>query len=232
MSQDKNNTHAGHRDRVRDKFIQNGIDSFNPHEILELLLFYAVPRRDTNELAHRLINKCGSLSAVFDAPIEILQECGLSKSGATLLKLVPDLSRIYMLDKYESDDKVITEENVGTRIVQAFVGRNEETVLALLLDAKGREQYFGIVNTGSIRACEIYVRKIIELTMRYNSASVILAHNHPSGVAIPSTADIETTRSVQQLLSLVGVRLLDHIIVADLDYVSMASTELFSDIFN
>ncbi len=223
--------HDGHRDRVRERFLTDGLDHFNDHQTLELLLFYAVPRRDTNELAHRLINTCGSLSAVLDAPIEILTANGLSQNAAVLLKMIPQLSEKYTIDKYYNDDKIITHHNIGERVLPHFIAANEEQVLLLLLDAKSKEQYCGIISKGSVSASEIYTRKIIQLAMKYHSSGVILAHNHPSGVALPSGNDIKATVNLKNALSTVGVRLLDHLIVADMDFLSLANAEDYMEIF-
>ena len=230
MSENKG-IHDGHRNRVREKFLSDGFDGFCEHQILELLLFYAVPRKDTNELAHNLINNCGSLSAVFDASIEILEECGLSKNAAVLLKMIPPLCQKYMDDKYKNENKIITEENIGERILLNFINADEEKVVLLLLNAKGTELYCGTVSKGSVNASEIYTRKIIQLAMKFHASGAVIAHNHPSGIALPSKNDITSTISLRKALSTISVRLLDHIIVADMEYMSLAQDENYMEIF-
>ena len=224
--------HEGHRERLKDKFIRDGLDNFEPHELLELLLFFSVPRRDTNELGHKLINAFGSLSSVFDAPIELLQDVkGIGKSSAVLIKLIPEICRKYMEDKFDYHDRIIDSENAGVILMNKFIGRINETVILMLLDSKCKLLFCGVVNEGSVNSCDIYIRKLVEYAIKYNSSMAILAHNHPSGIALPSKNDIETTFAVKEALNLVGVKLIDHIIVADGDYVSIAQSKLSEHLF-
>ena len=224
--------HEGHRNRLKSKFLKNGLDSFEPHELLELLLFYSVPRKDTNELGHELLNSFGSLSAVFDAPIESLMTVKVvGEASATLIKLIPEICRKYMEDKYDHRNKVIHSKNAGEVFMSKFVGRVNEAVALMLLDSKCKLLFCGIVNEGSVNACDIYVRKLVELSIKYNASMAIIAHNHPSGIALPSRNDIQTTILVRDALRLVGIRLIDHIIVADDDYVSMSQSKLNDKVF-
>ncbi|MEF2919462.1 MAG: JAB domain-containing protein [Acutalibacteraceae bacterium] len=215
------NPHSGHRDRLRKKFLANGFDNLEVHEVLELLLYYAIPRKDTNPIAHKLLADFGSFSAVLDAPIDKLKESGLSENCAIYLKLFPQICSMYMEDRNNNKDKIIDIDSVGERIKHKFIGRNYEAVVLLLLDTKLKEVYCGVINKGSVSACEVYVRKIIELAVSYNSRYAVLAHNHPSGLALPSNDDIITTKKVYDALNLIDVSLVDHIIVADDDYVSL-----------
>ena len=214
--------HENHRKRVRKRFIDYGIESLEPHEILELILFWSIPRRDTNVIAHKLINKFGSISAVFDAPYKMLLEVdGLGTNSAILLKLIPSLARVYQEDKYLIDKKVPDLESCCDKLVLKFLGRTDEAVAIMLFDSKGKPIFDGIINTGSVSAVEIYSRRIIELISSYSAASIILAHNHPSGIALPSKEDIISTDKLSLVLKSMGVIFIDHIIVADGDYVSM-----------
>ncbi|MEE1282631.1 MAG: JAB domain-containing protein [Acutalibacteraceae bacterium] len=213
--------HNGHRNRLRKKFLDNSFDGLETHEILELMLYYAIPRKDTNPIAHKLIDSFGSLSAVFDAPIDKLKEQGISENCAIYLKLIPQICRMYMEDKHNNSEKIIDIDNIGEKLKHKFVGRDYEAVVLLLLDSKYKEVFCGVVNKGSVSACEVYVRKVIELAVLYNAKFAVLAHNHPSGLALPSNADIVTTKKVYQALRLIDVVLLDHVIVADDDYVSL-----------
>lgn len=230
MAED-NYDHSGHRNRLRKKFLTNGLDGFEDHEALELLLFYAIPRKDTNPIAHRLLDDFGSVSAVLDAPIDRLVNSGLSKNAAIYIKLLPEISRIYLDDKHNNNRKIINEDNLGDIILPKFIGRDYESVVLLLLDAKYKEVFCGVISKGSVNACEIYIRKIIELAVLYNAKFSVLAHNHPSGIALPSSKDLETTKQVSQALNLIEVSLIDHIIVADNDYVSLAQSGLGKELF-
>ena len=224
--------HDGHRDRMRQKFITDGLDSFNPHEVLELLLFYAIPRRNTNDIAHRLMDTFGSLSAVFDASKESLCRVeGVGESAATLIKMIPQLSRRYMDDKYNTPATLMNSESVGDMLLKKYIGRNFETVYLVLADSKRKLLFCGIVSEGSVNASEIYVRKIVEYAIRYSASYAILAHNHPSGVALPSRDDLTTTAQVRDALALINVQLIDHLIIADNDYVSLAQSGIGDTLF-
>ena len=228
----KKNVHEGHRDRMRNKYVNKGIEVFEQHEILEMLLFYAIPRKNTNDIAHRLLEACGSLSAVFDAPIDILMQQGLSYNAAVLLHMIPDLSRAYQSDKFDNEEKIITDENIGKKMVHLFAGKNEECVYAFFLDAKGKEKYSGIISKGDASSAPLFSKDIVSIAARCKAVTVIIAHNHPSGVAFPSRADLEATADIADALDTIGIHLADHIIVADRDYISLSSTPPFSRMFD
>lgn len=225
------NVHEGHRARVRKKFLLNGLDGFETHEALEFLLFYCVHMKNTSELAHRLLDAFGSLSAVLDAPYDALRNFGLSETQAVFLKLIPDISRLYIEDKHNNLDKVIDYDTVGDNILRKFIGRENENVLLLLLDAKGKEVFCGIVAKGSLNNTNLPVRKIVDFSLRYNAKSAIIAHNHPSGLALPSRDDLDATANIKNALELIGVRLIDHYIVADNDCVSLAQSGIAPALF-
>ncbi|MEE0930170.1 MAG: JAB domain-containing protein [Acutalibacteraceae bacterium] len=215
------NPHSGHRDRLRKKFLSNGFDGLEKHEVLELVLYYGIPRKDTNPIAHKLLDCFGSISAVMDAPIDKLKEAGISENCAIYLKMIPQICRMYMEDKHNNKDKIIDSNNIGDKLKYKFVGRDYEAVVLMLMDSKYKEVFCGVVSKGSVSACEIYVRKIIELAVLYNAKFAVLSHNHPSGLALPSNDDIVTTKKIYNALRLIDVALIDHIIVADDDYVSL-----------
>lgn len=223
--------HDGHRLRIRKKFILNGFDNFEDHEILELALFYAIPRKNTNVVAHELLDKFGTVDAVFDAPMNVLKEVeGIGESAAVFIKMISGVARIYMERKFKNIEKAPNMSDINDKITFKFIGRTEELVVIVLLDAKGKVLYEGVVNKGTVNAVDIYARKIIELIVLYNASSVIIAHNHPSGFAVPSVEDIESTSKLNKVLKSMHVELLDHIIVADGDYVSLRDCGM-KDIF-
>lgn len=225
------NIHKGHRQRMKHKFLLNGLDDFEQHQALELLLYYAVPRCDTNPMAHRLLEHFGSISAIFDAPVDTLKEAGISETTATLLKIVPEFSRLYLDDKYNNKNKIINFDNLIEYFSNKFVGRNEETVMLLLADAKGKEIFSGVIAKGSLNSSDVPIRKVVDLSLRYNAKTAVIAHNHPSGVAIPSIADINTTKDIYDALDHINVLLADHIIIADGDGISIAQSQLGEGIF-
>ena len=207
--------HKDHRKHTKDRFLSEGLDSFEPHNVLELLLFYSIPQKDTNETAHMLINRFGSLSAVFDAPYDdLLTVPGISEHSATLIKLIPAISRRYAMEKNSKVTKLSSIEDIGKYLVARYLGVTEETVLLLLLDNK-----FGLidcvkVHEGSVNSSAITMRKLIETALFKRASMVELAHNHPSGVALPSSDDLFTTQQVKRAFDLVEIGMLAHIIVA------------------
>lgn len=217
--------HDGHRQRMRARFFQHGLDSFAPHEVLELVLYYAVPRGDVNPLAHELIDRFGSLSAVLDAPYEEL--CRIKNVGpgvAGLLKLIPQVSRCYLISK-ENDNALLNDaQKAGQYMIPRFYARRDESVYMICLDARSKVLNCREMFRGSVNAAGVSVRKIVENALNYNATGVILAHNHTSGVALPSREDIETTRRIRIALEAVDIQLLDHIIVAGEDFVSLADS--------
>lgn len=218
--------HEGHRGRMKEKYLLDGIDKFHEHEILELMLYYAIPRKNTNDIAHSLIKKFGSLASVFDAPINLLKEVnGVGESAAILIKLIPDLTRAYMNSKtYKSKDSLTIKAACDKLAVQ-FLGRTEEVVGLMLLDAKNKPLYCDVINKGTVNSVDLYARKIIELAVMYNASAGIIAHNHPSGLAIPSKEDLISTEKLELIFRNMGIKFIDHIIVADGDYVSLKSSD-------
>lgn len=224
------NEHSGHRSRMRERFLHTHFDGFEEHQILEMILYYVYPRTDTNPLAHRLLNNFGSIAAVLDASVDALVDAGLTKNAATFLVMLPDISRVYLNDRNNNQSKIIDFERLGEYFTAKFIGRDEETMILLLADAKGKEVYCGVVSKGSIHASEAPVRRIVDLSMRYNAATAVIAHNHPSGVALPSQADIKATTTISNALNLIGVMLVDHLIISDDDFVSLRETKLCQDL--
>ncbi len=225
MSSDSS-VHKGHRKTLKKKFIENGLDVFEPHEALELYLYYAIPRKDTNPLAHKLIDRFVTLAGVCDAPIdELMEDFGLTENTAVLLKLLPEMARLYNESKLLNDN-VIDLDTIGDLIKSKFIGRTEEVVVLLLGDAKGKIIFFDVVAKGSVNSSDMPIRKIVDLAIRHNARLAFIAHNHPSGNALPSKNDLATTDALKFTLNTVGVRLFDHFIVTDDDYVSLRESEL------
>lgn len=219
--------HSGHRSRMRERYLKSGLDSFAPHEVLELLLFYTIPYRNTNDIAKRLIALFGSVSGVLDAPIDALVEAGLTENQAVFLKLIPDVTRLYYREKFESDDGPIDYERLPDIIAARFIGyESSEHVLLLLADAKGRECFCGFIMDGNFETISLSTRKILRLAMNYGAASAAIAHNHPSGVALPSSSDVNATRELRRALAAIDVKLIDHFIVANGECVSMAQSNM------
>lgn len=231
-SQDHKSVHSGHRQRVKDRFLKNGLDGFEPHVVLELLLYYAIPLKDTNPVAHELLRKFGSLSAVFDAPLEELMKVdGVGQSAATLIKLVPELCRRYQDDPERNSRRVCNYDDAGEYLVGKFIGRQDEAVVLMLLDSRMNIRFCDVVSEGSAVAANIYVKKIARMAMRYNSVYAILAHNHPGGECLPSAQDVDTTHWLFSALETLEVKLVDHIIVSGNNYLSMAKSGILPELF-
>ena len=217
--------HKGHRERLKARFLETGLDSFTDVQALELLLFYAIPRKDTNPIAHALLDRFGSLSQVLDAPLEALKKVpGISDHSASLLRLVTELARFYQVDSAQRTEVLTSLDACGRYLVPRFFGRKVETVFLLCLDAKCKVLCCREIGEGSVNAASISVRKVVEAALSANATSVVLAHNHPSGVALPSADDVQTTRRIAAALSAVEVKLIDHIVVAEGDFISMAQS--------
>ena len=220
--------HDGHRQRLKDRFRQEGLDKFDEIQVLELLLFYAIPQRDTNPLAHRLLDHFGSLAQVLEAPAEELEKVsGAGANVATLLSLTTALARYYMVNRGNQTAILTSTEMCGDYLLPYFVGRRNETVFLLCLDAKCKVLGCKEVGEGSVNSASGPIRRIVEMALGMNATSVVLAHNHPSGLAIPSGEDVQTTRRLAMALDTVDITLADHIVVADDDYVSMAQSGLY-----
>lgn len=216
--------HDSHRMRIRERFKNHGLDSFEDHQVLELLLFYSIPRMDVNELAHRLINTFGSFHGVFDAPLEELKKVkGVGDNTAALLKLIPQLARRYMISRENMSGRVVLtgSSDAGRYIVPFFQSERDEVVYIICLDNSGRVISCKPVFRGNLNSAAVSIRKLVEHILRENAAGVIMAHNHISGSSKPSKEDIETTSAVSKALKAVEIRLVDHIIVAGGEYCSI-----------
>lgn len=214
--------HDGHRQRVRARFLNHGLENFDDITALELLLFYARPQGDTNPLAHALLDRFGSLCGVLDAPAaELMKVPGIKETSAALLKLIPAVSRRYLISQIRSGDVIDTPGKAGRCLLPYFLDAREERVYALFLDARRRNLGCVELGRGAVNAVDINARQLASMALERNASYVVLAHNHLSGVALPSTEDEESTRRLAEALKLIGVGLCDHVIVAGSDYVSM-----------
>lgn len=221
--------HDGHREKVRERFLRGGLDAFADHEALEFLLFYAIPRRDTNETAHRLLERYGSLRAVFEAPLEDLEKVeGIGENTAILLRLVPQIYQRSKLSGNGHDIILNSTEKAGSYLLERFEGEKNEVIYELCLDRKGKLLSCKKLSEGGADNADLNVRHLMENALLASASAVILAHNHPSGIALPSRIDYVTTQRVQAALKTIGVPLVDHIIVADDDFVSMADSGILS----
>ena len=215
------NVHKDHRKRKRQQFYDHGGDSFADHELLELLLFYAIGRKDVNALAHTLLEEYGSLEAVFAAPIESLESVdGIGSQTAVLIKLVPQLMHRAHLSSLKNEVPLDTVERIGDFFLDLFTCEGNEVMYQLCLDAKGRKLTCRKLAEGDPASVSLNLRAIVQNALKCNAVMVAIAHNHPSGVAFPSQGDKIATAQICDALEAVNVKLVDHIVVAGNDYIS------------
>ena len=215
--------HEGHRARMRKQLKTSGMDSLSDVQVLEVLLYYAAPRGDTNPAAHALLNRFGTLDGVFCAPESELKKVdGIGDAAAQLIRLVPQVARRCLMSRSAQIEILDTTSRCGQYLLPYFHGEGEEVVYLLCLDAKCKALDCVLIHRGGVNVASIAARKVVKAALDANATSVVLAHNHPSGVALPSEEDRRVTRIVKSALDAVDVLLVDHIIVADDDFVSLA----------
>ena len=210
------NIHAGHRERIRQRFCEQGLAGFADHEVLELLLTFSIARKDVNPLAHALLAQFGSLSAVLEADkSELLRVRGVGENTAALLSLMPELLGRYQRSAKGSRPSVSNMQEARTYCKSLFFGVHEEMVYVLCLDKHSRVIHPALLRRGTIDEVMIYPREVVEMAIRYHAHAVLLTHNHPGGDASPSQADYSVTRRIAAALAAIGVPLIDHLILSE-----------------
>ena len=209
--------HLGHRERLRERFLEEGLDRFEDHQVLELLLFQVITRGDTNPIAHRLMERFGSLSAVLEAdPTDLASVQGIGTRAASFLSLIPQVTRRYFQDRVQRDNPQLKSSTVVMEyVLPLMAGRPEEVFYVLCLDSHCRVLYPALISEGTVKEAHVNPRQVVEQALRHRAASVILAHNHPGGAAKPSTADHRLTARIVQILGGIGIPVLDHVIIAN-----------------
>lgn len=220
-------THDGHRQRLKTEFLARP-DSFPDHKLLELLLFYTNPRSDTNPLAHELLDHFGSLAGILDASPEELQKVkGVGEHAAVLFKAAKELSGRYLTARTQVDDIAQSSRDYYALLQPYFFGaRNEQTCL-LCMDGKHKVLGIRKLGEGNVNAVNITIRLIAEAALSLNASAVVLAHNHVSGIAFPSSDDIATTDNLAPFLARMGIELVDHLIFVDDDMVSLRDSGFY-----
>lgn len=228
MTNKKHNPHKGHRERMRERFRKVGFDGFLDHEILEILLYYSIKRTDTNEIAHRILDKYKTLANVFDAPVEeLMRECDISEVSATLLSMVPKLSKVYETSRWAKKVCLPDTEALGGYIVPIFKDKLHEEIALVCLDGNRCVNWGGIIIKGDVDEIGVYPRVVIKEALRHNATHIVIAHNHPGGTLAPSIADKQATDELVKILKCIGVNVLDHIIVSANGYFSMREMGFF-----
>jgi DNA repair protein RadC len=218
------NPHANHRSRVRKRYREHGIGAFADHEVLELLLYYCYPRRDTNEIAHKMIKAFGSLHNLMDADVkDITERCGVSENVAVLVNLIPSLAGLYLRAKWSQKVVLDRGDIAGPFVCDLFIDSTVEHFYVLSLDTKHRLNHVSMISEGSLNESAVYPREIVSEALRHKASAVILAHNHPSGSVKPSHRDLDATRRIIGGLDFIGIKVIDHIITAGEKYYSFAA---------
>lgn len=218
--------HKGHRQRVRDKFLKHGLDSFTEFEVLEFLLYYSIPYKDTNEIAHRLIDKFGSLNAVLEAEYYDLMEVnGISENSASLIVLYRELFKYVRTSKY-AQKYLPTSSAVGQFCCDYFYNHVEESFILISMDSNRTVQCIDVISKGTENETAFYPRKIMKTIVKNRASSVIFAHNHPGENPEPSSYDLMLTNKFNIILKAIGIRLADHIICSGDRFVSISDKGL------
>ena len=213
---DEKNLHEGHRGRLKNRFLTSGLDSFEDHNILEMLLFYSIPRKDTNDIAHELIAHFGSLKAVFDADLdELVKVKGISENSATLIKMIPAIAKAYLSNKSNKRPTLDDINTIKEFLFHTYFGETKEVVYLLLLNNKLELISLEKLHEGSVNSSQIEMRKLLDLIIKKNASSVILAHNHPDGMPCPSYEDIQTTSELLSTLGPLNISLIEHFVVTE-----------------
>ena len=228
LAEEHSALHKKHRARLKEKFFKYGLDGLEDHEIVELLLFYSIPVKNTNEIAHRLINEYGRLSDILEADTENLAKVeGLGMHSAVFFKLILAVVNKYLNEQNDIVNAMLTPKNVDKYIKNLFYGHTNEVAYALLLDKDCVVKKVKKLSTGTVNAAPLYPREVVKLAVNERYPYMMLAHNHPNGNAMPSQNDFKITKTIELALSFVDVRLVDHVIVSGDDVISLAKNYKF-----
>lgn len=228
--------HKHHRQRMRQQFLERGLDQFTPHQVLEMLLFYSIPRQDTNETAHRLIKQFGSVGQVLDAEYKDLCKVeGVGPQTATLITFCGQLlSRSY---KEKNEGKKVTgKDEIKEFLINEFINVKNERVYLLSLNNRLELLNATLINEGTVNSADADLRKMAEASLQNRATAVVLAHNHPEGFNKPSEADVQSTMSIVRMFKGLGIEVYDHYIYGNGQLYSMRSdpyrASVFSDVIH
>ena len=212
----KENPHEGHRKKLRDRFIrEKGFENFEDHQILELLLFYANPRSDTNPIAHELLDRFDNLKNVLEARTEKLMAVnGVGESAATLISMVVPLTRVWERSAMKTPSRIGNSRDAEHYCKSLLLGEQNERFYVICLNAQCQVVGKRRISEGSLSEVSAYPRSVVETSLNHNAHSVLLCHNHPGGTCAPSPEDISSTVQLQRILNALNILVLDHIIVA------------------
>lgn len=227
---ERKSIHSGHRMRIKERYLSSGFDNFSDHEILEMILFYGIPRKDTNELAHKLIDHYGSISGVMDASVQSLIENGVPEKAAVLLNIIPIIGKEYIDNNSIDLDRMYNNKLQQTKIRAALTGQNSENTLVVLYDTKGIELFFGFFDRELPFGSDAFLGKITELSIKYHALSAVIARIKDNGIAFPSKNDVDSIVKTITMLSRISVKLMDFFILADKNLYSMSHDKNYIDL--
>jgi DNA repair protein RadC len=226
------NTHANHRGRMRERYRKNGAASLGLHEFVELVLYYAIPRVNTNNTAHELVNKFKTFANIIEADETALKEIpGVSENAALFFKILSDAVKLYNIDKTQDSADIKNKKYYEDYLVHYYKAETVEKVLLLTLNARMGVISEDIICVGSVNSTKVDVNKMLKTALVNNASSVILAHNHPGGTAYPSPDDIETTKRILYIFSEININFIDHYIVAG-NQISSIRNKMISNYFD
>ena len=220
-------SYHGHRERLRDRFMQGGAEALPDYELLELILFSAIPRRDTKDLAKRLLARFGSFAEVVNAPDTLIREVnGVSDRVIVELRIVR-AAALRLMQRQIIDKPALDSWNKVLEYCRAAMGyESRELFRILFLDKKNRLIADEVQGEGTVDHTPVYVREVVKRALELSSTAIVLVHNHPSGDPTPSRADIDMTRFIMEAGKPLGVQVHDHIIVGRQGHVSFKALKL------
>jgi DNA repair protein RadC len=221
MSKLKEPSYTGHRQRIKEKYEKSGMDGWHDYEVLELALSYAIPRKDTKPIAKDLLARFKSLNVVLDADRKDLETVkGISKHSALFLRFLKDVSVLYMEKGIHGRDLISSPQVVFDYLKVALKGLADEEFKMLFLDSRNQLIAMEGLKAGTVNRSVVFPRKVVERALYHHAVGVIIAHNHPAGSLEPSVEDQDITRTIQDALKTVDIKLLDHIIIGGNEYFS------------
>ena len=221
--------HGGHRQRMRERYLKQGLAGFAQHEVLELMLFYAIPQKNVNPIAHALIERFGSLDGVLRAtPKQLMQVEGIGEYAATFVSLFPQVMQQAEQSKNSAREKLTTRKSAVNYCIRLLMGEKREMFYAICLNGQMEVIGCALIAQGSLSDVPAYPRIVMEAVLTHNAHGVLLSHNHPGGSVTPSQADLDATATLVRLLAEIEVTLVDHIIVAEDDALSMVRNGFIS----
>lgn len=232
MAEKKDNIHKGHRQKIRNQFYEAGLGHMPDHVVLEFLLYFGIPYKDTNEIAHNLINTFGSFDAVFRADVNDLKGVkGMTENAACLIKLLLPLYNRYTQCQTSKKPSLMSAKEIADFMRPRYEGTYNEKVFLLCFDSDHCLISTRLLATGDVSQAHFSFRDIADIVLETKTRNVVLVHNHPYAISMPSKEDIEVTKKLKDFLSYLKVELDDHIIIADTGFSSLASMPRFTKVF-